>query len=247
MIWSYGLTTVPRRRTNVLPRTLASLKDAGFDKPTLFVDGISRDDATAWEREFGLPVVNRSPQIGAFGNWVLGLVELCIRNPRADRFAIFQDDFVTYPNLRQYLERSNMPEDGYCNLYSFPSNEIIRPKEVGWYEARPLEGKNATLYHGKPGQTNRGAVALVFSRAAVIKLFSSEHLATKPFEARDPTKRIDGCVGTALNKAGFREYVHNPSLVQHTGAVSAMGNLPHKKSQTFRGENFDAMRLTAVN
>jgi hypothetical protein len=39
---------------------------------------------------------------------------------------------------------------------------------------------------------------------------------------------------------GYTELVHYPSLVQHTGEKSTMLNLPHPKSTSFLGEQFDA-------
>lgn len=234
MKWSYGVTTVPSRRKELLPETLASLREGGFDKPRLFVDG--DNDAVSWEREFNLEVTVRHPTIRAFGNWLLALEELYIREPTAERYAIFQDDFVTYRNLRQYLERCKYPDKGYLNLYTFPSNQ---KEQRGWYEGALL---NSGPEHW---QTGRGAVALVFNREAVQTLLMHQHMIERPTSAEGGYKRIDGGVVTAMNKAGFREFVHNPSLVQHTGKVSAIGNKPHPLSRSFRGETFDALQLLA--
>jgi hypothetical protein len=54
-----------------------------------------------------------------------------------------------------------------------------------------------------------------------------------------------------MAEAGFTEYVHAPSLVQHTGEVSSMGNpwddTPGAKrypfAQTFPGKDFDPLTL----
>ena len=35
--WVYGVTTVPERRADLLPRTLVSLDRAGFPSPRIFV------------------------------------------------------------------------------------------------------------------------------------------------------------------------------------------------------------------
>jgi hypothetical protein len=59
----------------------------------------------------------------------------------------------------------------------------------------------------------------------------------------NPWKKIDGAVVTAMNKAGWREMVHNPSLLQHTGRISSMGNMPHKEAESWRGEEWDAREL----
>lgn len=109
--WSYGVTTCPLRRENgLLARTLASLRLAGFDTPRVFADGVRAEDAMRWERDLNLEVVGRYPTIFTQGNWSLALSELFIREPTADRYAIFQDDFVTYRGLRTYLEGCYYPD-----------------------------------------------------------------------------------------------------------------------------------------
>ncbi len=230
--WAYGITTVPSRRESLFPRTLASLKLAGFDKPRLFVDG---DVDGSWYRShgLGLEITCRYPAIRTYGNWILSLIELYIREPTADRYAIFQDDFVTYVNLREYLDKCIYPEKGYLNLYTFPSNQQLAPAgKTGWYLSN---------------QMGRGAVALVFSVGAVRTLLTNQasvdHLVERPQDAHRGHKAVDGGIVTALKKAEWKEYVHNPSLVQHTGIVSSMGNPQQLLAPSFRGENYNAMDL----
>jgi len=237
LIWAYGVTTVLERRDDLLPRTLASLKVGGFDAPRLFVDGCA--GGREWER-FGLEMTFRSPKIRTHGNWVLTLSEIFIRNPQAQRYAIFQDDFVTSRNLRVYLETSypdgkDGRERGYLNLYTMPSNQSIIP----------TEGQTGRQRHGwhLSNQFGRGAVALVFNREAVLALLTSEHMVGRPMDANRGHKAVDGGIVDSMRKAGWREYVHNPSLVQHTGEVSSMGNKPHKQATSFRGEDFDLLEI----
>lgn len=228
--WAYGVTTVPSRRDDLLPRTLISLREAGFDNPRLFVDGC--DEPHSWKREFGLEVTNRYPKIRTFGNWILGLAELYIREPSFDRYALFQDDLVTYKNLRAYLESLPFPERTYWNLYTFPSNQKLCPdggKHEGWY---------------KSNQLGRGAVALVFSREGVKTLLQARtNIIDRPEDVHRGHRAVDGGVVEAMRKAGYTELVHNPSLVQHTGDHSSMGNRPHKKANSFRGEAYDAREM----
>lgn len=239
MKWACGVTTVPERRACLLPGTLQSLAAAGFDRPRLFVDG-ARPQLDPWVRDKpDLEVTHRWPLIRTFGNWALGLAELYVREPGADRFAMFQDDLVAVRNLRAYLERCPYPERGYLNLYTFPSNQAIAPAGGGWYEGALLASGSGDLRF----QTGRGAVALVFSREAVVTLLCSQHMIERPQDAQNGWKRLDGGVVTAMNKAGWREYVHSPSLVQHTGLVSSMRNRPHKQAESFPGEQFDALSL----
>lgn len=222
--WAYGVTTVLARRDNLLPLTLASLKKAGFDSPRLFVDGDKWN--REWER-FGLELTFRYPTIRTAANWILALWELYTREPLVERYAVFQDDFVTYTNLRAYLDACPYPDKGYLNLYTFPS-EQARAKGDGWYASN---------------QNGRGAVALVFNREAVVTLLSQLHLVERPQDQTRGHKAIDGGVVESMKKAGWKEYVHNPSLVQHTGLESSMGNKPHKQALSFRGEGFDALEL----
>lgn len=244
MLWSYGITTVPSRRSDLLPTTLQSLREGGFSEPRLFVDGCSLAEGEAYARDLGLEVSPRAPALRAFSNWYLALMELYVRSPHADRYAIFQDDLVTYRNLRSYLDRCPFPEKGYWNLYTFRDNEhIIEGQAEGsWHEAtllrsgpRDSEGK---FYY----QTGRGAVGLVFNREGVITLLSSRHMLLRPQDSKRGYKLIDGGVVTAMNKEGWREYVHCPTLLGHRGALSAVKpgkySLPEK---TFRGESHDAL------
>ncbi len=227
--YSYGITTVPQRREDLFPRTLASLKQAGFDAPRLFVDGDSNCDS--WRNEFNLEVTSRYPNIRTYGNWILALAELYIRDPWADRFAIFQDDFVTYKNLRAYLDAQEMVDKGYWNLYTFPKNQVRAPDNgntAGWYLSN---------------QKGLGAVALIFSREGVIALLHSLHMIERPKDVFRGWRAVDGGIVTAMNKLGWREYVHNPSLVQHLGMNSSMGNPVQALATSWLGEEFNALDL----
>lgn len=231
--WSYGVTTVPERR-DLLNRTLASMSAAGFPSPHLFVDG---------EGKYDLPHTIRSPRTNIATNWTLSLAELYYRNPGADRFCIFQDDCVMYRNLRHYLEAVPYPDKSYLNLYTFKVNQQLA-KSRGWYPSN---------------QRGLGAVCLVFDRAAVRALLTSTHLVDRVKDPNRSWRYIDGGIVEAMHIAGFKEYVHNPSLVQHTGAVSTVDKREHAtESNTnfpkfrwpestfapeFRGEQFDAMEL----
>lgn len=232
--WSYGVTTVPSRRDTLLPKTLASLAAGGFSDPHLFVDGAG--DYAAYKR-----VTQRSSPVLVHGNWALALYELYIREPTADRYAVFQDDVIVYKNLRQYLEKCKYPDMGYLNLYTEPRNEAFVPTTVGWHQSN---------------QRGLGALALVFSRRAVLQLLVSDTFAMKPIPAT-PTeaaahaqgllyrgqKTVDGAVVTAFAQAGWKEYVHRPTLVQHTGKVSSFSGLEHPPATGFLGETYDALRF----
>lgn len=238
--WAVGLTTVPKRRDDLLARTLFSLAASGFERPRLFVDGSPEGYGT-----LGLPITFRTPPVLPYANFVLGLAELFFRDPEADAYAMFQDDLITSKNLRPYLERSlDLFSKTYYNLYSFPSNESLSKGRAGWHESNQL---------------GRGALALVFSNRGVIDLLSNQHVVERPKDKLRGWRSTDGGVVTALKKVGYKEMVHSPSLVQHTGHVSSFdkGKLSDGRhaswveyrwpestfSRTFRGEDFDCLLL----
>ena len=236
MHWSYGVTTVPKRLDTLLPRTLESLSAAGFPEPRLFVDGEVSSAVHIIYQHFGLEVTNRYPAVRTYGNWVLALWELYIREPEADRYAIFQDDLIIYSNLRTYLEQCKYPKkDGYWNLYTYPINQKPPPSEdyQGWHESN---------------QNGRGAVALVFNRPTVTDLFAQQPFIAHPQNSRRGHKSVDGTVVSSLKNAGRKEYIHSPTLVQHTGHLeSTMGNHGYReRPDTFRGESYDAMEMLNV-
>lgn len=234
--WAYGVTTVMERKNTLLPRTLKSLEAAGFPNPRLFIDGI--EDTEEWAlylRDFpDIETTIRNPRVGVYGNWWLALMELYIRQPNYERYAIFQDDFVTYKNLRRYLDSIPYPEKGYWNLYTFPHNEKLAPAngKKGFYPS---------------DQLGKSAVGLVFDSLAVRHLLAHNHMVQRPMDAVRGTKLVDGAVVQSLcfdKEVGYTEYIHTPTLTQHTGELSTIGNSPAGwKAVSFMGEDFDAMSL----
>lgn len=235
MKWVYAVTTVPSRVEDLLPRTLESLERAGFGSPTLCVDG-SRDYTKYLH--YGLQITMRYPRVRVAGNWILSLWELYLREPEMDRYAIFQDDFVTYRNLRQYLDQCLYPEKGYWNLFTFMENDV---KIVGVPKGTWVLSS----------QNGRGAVGIVLNREATITLLGHPHLSKRlqnTQRGKEPNSRrgwekIDGGIVESFRAAGWQEWVHCPSLIQHTGDKSACGSRGMPIAKSFLGEDFDAMEL----
>jgi len=234
--WAYGVTTVPQRINTTFPRTIQSLKWAGFNRPTVFVD------ANRWAADysrFNLTTVYRSHKVNAFGNWYLAMLELWIRFPRYDRYAIFQDDILLYKNLRQYLDSYAMYYNHYWNLYTFKQNEQLRDKEITrphWY---------------KSNQRGRGATALVFHRESLAALLSSPVFLAKPMCDKNPHKSIDGAIVNSFLSGKEQQYfemVHHPTLTWHIGHSTAIGNPQHTKEEPehWQGEDFDASTMIAT-
>lgn len=226
--WAVGVTAVSARES-LLNETLNSLQKAGFDNYRLFIDGDWRLNHYDRNR-----VTFRIPRLGSYGNWMLALGELLLRNHDADRFAIFQDDVLAYRNLRAYLDTCKIPDKAYWNLCTYPINHKLAPSNDGWYLS---------------GQNGKGAQGLVFSRDSAVAILNSpvvkEHALNAHQRVRD--RNIDGMVNTALKRGGYKEYVHKPSLIDHYGArlriPSTMRSNPQPIIDSFRGEEFDAMLL----
>lgn len=238
MRWSYGVTTVPSRRRSLLAITLQSLGMAGFDRPHLFVDGGQLHKDIVHYQDFNLAITTRRPAVKTYGNWVLALWELYLREPAADRYAIFQDDLITYPNLRGYLDQCVYPEQGYWNLYTYPIKQAEPPSEdfVGFHESN---------------QMGRGAVALVFDRPAVTTLLQQKLLVEHPQNSHRGTRSVDGTVIDSfknIRPEPWKEYIHAPTLVQHIGhELSTMKKKGYReRPETFRGESFNALDLLPV-
>jgi hypothetical protein len=239
--WAIGVTTVPQRRKDLLPKTIASMKQANFTDPWLFVDGEA--DTLSYPSEFRLNTVCRFPKILTAGHWVLSLYELYIRHPAMERYAIFQDDVVFCKNVRTYLDALPFQPKTYWNLYTAPSNEVFLGER---HQGNPPVG-----FHPS-NQLGKGALALVFDREGVQTLLATRSLSNRPANTNLNTFAIDGGIQEALVvQNGYKELVHYPSLCQHTGyGKTTMGYVPnktnHRPSASFPGEEVDALHFLSA-
>lgn len=235
--WGYAVTTVYERLNTLLPITLQSLADGGFDNPWLYIDGLecpyTLDKYKAGDRPLSsYNYTIRYPRVKAFGNWILGLWELYIRQPNCRRYAMFQDDVLCCRNLRCYLDSCDMPYQGYLNLYTNQQNAEHIESKKGWHPSN---------------QKGLGALGLVFTREHVVRLLSSKRLAQKPTTpGHRAYDNFDGDIAQAMRDIGWlvKEYVHKPSLLQHIGVESCIqANKASTQADTFPGADFDASEL----
>jgi hypothetical protein len=203
MEWSYAITTVPERYDRLLPQTVAELSKGGFDNPIIVLDG-ERPDYPSVLNTYRFVV---HPQLGHIGNWMLALHYAYLSNPRADFFAVFEDDLLCVRNLRTYLESCPYPEKGYWNLLTHNQNLAKAGPVPGWYLSN---------------QKGWGAVGLVFDQVAVRKMVQSPDFITRGLHVRKVG--ADGLVVQVLRKLGYQEYIHSPSLLQHVGMDSTLGH-----------------------
>lgn len=203
--WSYGITASPQRVDNgLLLQTVKSLAAAGFNDPTIFMDGACDFDES-WNGLVNKLVI-RTPGIGHLPNWMTSLVHLYCTAPKAVYYALFEDDLICCKNLRQYLE-SCEPPNGYWNLLTHDQNIVYANNVNGWHESN---------------QRGRGAVGLVFPRDTLLALIRARGFFDRP--SLDGEQNADGMVITCLRPLELKEYIHFPSLVQHMGLQSVMNH-----------------------
>ena len=137
---------------------------------------------------------------------------------------------IAYKGLREYLDGSPYPGDGYLNLYTYSGNhKKVGNKPIGWHRS---------------GQDGKGAVALVFNNKAVVDLLSHPYMVRRLQNPERLWRFVDGAIVECFNrKMNKSEFVHNPTLVQHIGDKSSLGNGYQGSSPSWAGEEFNAMEL----
>lgn len=227
--WAVGVTTVPERQSSLLRYTLGSLDRAGFPLPRLFVDGGFVGDVAWYARHYPDHAVTfRTPLIRVAGNWVLGLYELYYRQPRADLFAMFQDDILICRDAREYVENCPLWQIGriYLNLAT-----IDTPPARGNVK---LSRQHPSQGWFKSNQLGCGALGLVFDNQGVRDLLASRHMADRPFsDIGRGWRGVDGGISETLCRSAqlrenkpYTEYCHKPSLIQHVGEFSTIDKRP---------------------
>ncbi len=245
--WAYCITTTAKRLDTHLLKTIASLKAAGFDNEhagpdglRIFADDTTHNMANEIEEATGLRVSARFPAVRVYGAWVLALWEMYIREPHADRYAVFQDDIAVCKGLREFLSSVPFPRKAYLNLFTCSRYQGTCPRDA---RHQQLEGWYNPNYIIK----GLGALGLVFDREGVLEVLKAKNMVEKPIIKNQHDTRhwrtVDGAIFTALDQQGYVELVHNPSLIQHTGLTSSIGNASNVVAISFKGEGFDARSL----
>ena len=203
--WEVGVTT-SERRMPTLEQSFETIAKAGFENPTLFVDGPMQIPASLEKVESCF----RTRRLGAFPNYVASLWELFLRNPFADGFLLIQDDALlpTSPHVREYVEHVTWPVEGPCILSLYCSAKYEK-ESAGW--------------HRFEGDWVWGAVAFAFSPEAIRVVLNSirliEHRAQPD---KKGLSQIDVVIGQIATEANIPIFYPSPSLVQHIGTVSTI-------------------------
>lgn len=222
-VWSYGITTHHSRHSTLFKQTIESLSRAGFPNPQIFLDGMQEGWTAPSDQLDGVTI--RQPATGQYANWLLGLIQLFYAQPRAHYYAMFEDDLLACSNLREYIERT-YPTDAnrYLNLITHDQNLVLTGGVDGWHASNQL---------------GKGGVGLVFNRKVFRELMSSDLI----LRGVRGIACGDGMTIQTLKPKGIIEYIHHPTLLQHTGEVSVLGH-KYGKMKGWRGEDYDPLTLT---
>ncbi|HUT94804.1 MAG TPA: glycosyltransferase [Thermoguttaceae bacterium] len=219
LAWAVGVLTAPRGRPT-LHRTLNSLQEAGFPSVHVFAEPGS------WiPQEFRkLPVTTHGQELGNLGNFFTSLVALYMMNPRADCYALFQDDVEAARGLRRWCDCEFWPED--AGLVSLFTSRVYSDDAAGW---RVLKLGFFRTY---------GAQALVFRRDVL------EQFLTDGASFRYRKMQADGddaVVGEWATRAGIGIAYHTPSLVQHVGTAAAISGPGHGVGRASHADAVDSV------
>lgn len=205
--WAVAVTTAPRRDAT-LPICLERLTAAGWNAPTVFIDG-----AVEFPQKFSdLPQTRRTPTTGAWPNSYLALLELYLRQPEADAYLLVQDDviFPGTPAVRRYLEAAFWPGDRPGIVSLFCSSQYTQ-QQPGW------SAIDETWVWG--------AQALAFHPEVLQQFLTS----TMAYEHRRRTDKpriglthVDVLIGQWAEANDVPVWFPTPSLAQHIGHVSSL-------------------------
>lgn len=198
--WAVGIITAPRVE-HTLYRTVQSLKAAGWDKGHVFSEP---NNYLTTIPEYH--IVQRVSKLGIFGNWMLGLYELFIRNIDADAYLMIQDDIIVSPGTKKYLEESLwFNEDPHITCLFCP-NAIDNDENFGWRTSNSFSG---------------GPTAIVMSHETVQTIITD--ILPLRFYAIQKSKKSsfdDLGIFHLMSRKGYKVYYPKPSLCDHIGHIS---------------------------
>lgn len=205
LAWATGVLTAPRPKPTIR-ETLRSLRAGGFESVHVFAEPGS------WiPEEFrSLPLTVHGQTLGNLGNFFTSLMALYMTDPRADCYAVFQDDVEVARGLRPWCDGEFWPQD--TGLVSLFTSRVHGDDTLGW---RVLKlGRYRTF----------GAQAFVFRRDVLQQLLTDR----QSLEFRETRRHgSDAVVGEWAARQGVGIAYHTPSLVQHVGTAAAIAGPGH--------------------
>lgn len=225
MNWTVGITAAPRSGEVYLQQTIQSAAK-NFQDIHVFAEPILEKPGDVIFHQHG-------EQFGDWSNWLCALFSLLITRPKTDYFLMMEDDVSLCNNLAYYLE-GLIPQIGRFAALSIYTPE--RYRRYGRY-----------IHNECHGVQTWGSQALIFGRHEAVRFLSSPEVLLhrtygESYRGRDISNaRKDAIIGMWSEREQLPLYFHSPSLAQHTGRISSMGNEGHQS--VYVGTNFDAMQL----
>lgn len=196
--WAVGILTSARKSQTII-KTVKALEHAGWDAGIIFAEPQSYVNCgDNWD------CVNRFRQIGIFGNWILGLYELFIRNIDADAFLMMQDDIIIAPNTRKYLESALWFTEGPHLVSLFGPNVADKDESNSW--------RSTSKYGGGPA-------SLVMSHETVQEILSSL-IPLRYYGIKRKTSFDDLGIFSLASSKKWPVYYPKPSIGDHIGHQS---------------------------
>lgn len=216
-LWAIGVQTC-NRNENYLNHSLESVSRGGWDHLTIFADYESNISSN-------YPINYRPYQFGDWSNWICGLFELYVLNPKANYFLMFEDDITCCKNLKTYLEWA-IPRLGDFGCLSLYTPNRYKKEIDCWHDESDADWALV------------GGQAILFTRKSLKRFLSNEKILNYS-ELSNIAK--DRAIGIWAFKQETVLY-HTPSLVNHCGENSTTGSIMHK-SIDYVGDDFDANSL----
>lgn len=189
-----GITTA-KRAENLLIDTLKGLE--GY-KTTVFAEPDA--DVSIFEGS-SIDIVTNKKQLGGFGNFK-NMVNSMLKTD-SDYYLLCEDDFTPNKGFHQAInEVITADKKGVYSLFQFP-NPFHSFAENGWGEFRH-ENNYA------------GTVCLLIDRET-LQTISKSKTFTDWIKIHGYNQQRDLCLGTVCKENNIPIYIHQPSLVTHTG------------------------------
>lgn len=226
--WAVGITTAPRLQPT-LATCYDSVRDAGWAVDDIWVfaePGTEVPDSV-------VRCTLRQQTLGCWPNFYLGACELLLSRPQAEFFLLLEDDAQLFPGAGSCLLRDYLTQLCRSQLASFALLTLYAT------EHRPITPTLLALRHG---WAHSGNVAFVIAREPLRRLLTAPAVVAHRLDQ-------DAWTGTRLNDAVVGRWadtqenkpigLHVPSLAQHIGATSTLGNPLCRQAANFIGSSYD--------
>ena len=202
-MFSTGVITC-QRKVSYLNQTLRSIRAAGFGEIHVYADGnplplmtTTRCNNVVWQTNHTAVRLGPKPTFKQL-LWILA-------HHDEPWIVIFEDDVQVARGLRGWLEE-NIPQEGVVSLYTSSAHD----GDDGWQQVHLTPSPDQPW----PWRNCLGACALAMRQETAL-----DYLANDPQQER--TDRGGASLGEYCYRNDLPFWVHNPSLVQHVGEVSA--------------------------